>query len=1240
MSRFNRWLSLGLVLTLGFLVGILGFSFWDKMPTAVERVSWSPEAQWIAPRQPTYRFYARRTFYITDAVQKAWLRLSADHDFILYVNGIAIAREVSTLNNSLGLASRFTDSSQNLNDSSRYRVKTGVNYLLGNTRDWKLTAYIDLTSYLSPGKNTIALEIQKGQENARVVVEGAVYSVPDAPAINLTTGATPWQVSTLPKIHQGLQWFSPDLPDQSWPYAQAIGPVKEATYSRLSQRLFDRMLQGNWISGPESPQGEVWLRSYWQVPKTRKRAFIRFSGKGEYALLINGLLVKRYGVPDSKHLHMYDVTDFLRTGSNTLAVRLARPLDQDSSETQSGTLGFFLDGWVETDWGLPSKKASHSHSVKVDNNIGGNTLAGGISNNDTEFFAEDNSNEDVEFFAKNNVFPDAKFFNEDGSDEDTESLAEEEGWGEVDSSREDDPVEDEDTESLAEEEDWGEVDSSREDSAVESERSPVQPGITYASEPQNGITAPIATDSTWSAFNQPISGWSEGVGQGQPVSILGSPEPQQFQRSFGGNAYLLNYPNYLWHQSLWQLAGMGCASVCAWSLGRFWLGRRNGWWDSFGAGAGLLLPGTLFLIGIGLLKHRYAEEEQGLLFVQPQSTPLILLGFMAVVLLTLLWSQMGQRPQDQLSSGLETLPRSGLWFLLGLIAFVSCSLVGGIAFSWSPSILFVFFGFVQIGVLTFVSKRVRWSLSDWFKAVYDAWPSWGPWCLLVLIVGIGFALRVYKLDFTAVDSDENTSWDATKGILRTGAPIPASGIWYTRGPVYHYLLALWLRLVGDSAVNARFLSVLWGTAILVLFFIFTRKITGKIWFALVVTAILAIDPSDIWYSRFIRFYQVLQFTSLLAFWSFFKGFVYREGRVYQYVFFIDLTLNLLTQEVSLTLLPCFLIGFLFFYRPFRLSDDWSIVLGSLMTMAIFTYNIVFFSIKCLTPLVALSDSADSYLKPQLFNVSGFLCLLFVGPSRMHTLYSFFFFLGFVYFIQRRDGKLIFLFISVFLNLILLTCLVYQTASRYTYFIHPLFILLAVYSAVCITESLGRRLEFILQGLLPLRNIALGCIALLLISNIEPARILAGYQDAIARHNPQVFEYIHEHRQPGDVVIANLPSAAAIALGGLDYYLPPGFVIGFDRVYLREGRLIDRWAGGVAITNLDQMSHILEKANRVWIQLDDRRRPRTTELAQLYDYFYTLGQPVLETYGVRLLLWQRQDGLLPRVPNQGRDLGIY
>jgi len=1108
MNRKDRWLSLLIVLTLGFLLGTLGFSLWDKTPSTVERITWAPEAQWIGPPKPNYRFYTRRTFYLPGTVQTAWLRLSADDDFILYTNGSVVAHETSILISSEGLARKLSEPNQYFNNSLPYDIPSFPEFWMANARDWKLTAYVDLTPYLHPGKNTIALEIQKSQENPRVVVEGAVYSVPDTPPINLATGATSWQVSTLFETRQQLQWFDPDFPDESWPEAVTIGSVQEATYSRLSEHLFDRLLQGSWISGTESSQGEVWLRNQWQVPKRHQRAFIRFAGDGEYALLINGLLVNHYGVNDSNQLHMYEVTNFLKTGLNTLAVRLARPLNQNWSALRNGSLGFFLDGWVETD--------------------------------------------------------------------------------------------------------------------------------------QNNVTAPITTDSTWSTLTQPISGWVYGVGQGQPATILRPPDPQEFQRCFEGDAYLLNYPDSLWHNSLWCLGGIGCALVYAWFLGRFWLGWSNDWWDSFSAGAGLLLPGTLFLIGIGLLKHRYAEAEQSFLFVQPQSTPLVFLGFVGVELLTLLWSQMGQWGQNQRSFGLKTLSHWGLWFLLGLIAFICLALVGKITFSELPTIV-IYLGFCGIMVLTLLQSRVIWSFRYWFKEV-QTWPSWGQWFWLVLIVGIGFGLRVYNLDFIDLDADENTSFDPIRGILRTGTPESASHVWYTRGPLYHYMVALWLRLVGDSAVNARFLSVLWGTATLVLVFIFTRKITGKVWVALVVTAVLVIDPWEIWYSRYIRFYQVMQCMSILTFWLFLKGFIDREGRVYQYCFFIALTATILNQEVTITLLPCFLIGFLFFYRPFCLSVDWPIVLSSLMTMGITLYDIIFFSIKCLTPFIALSDSTASYLKLHLSDVTEFVSVFFVGPNRASTIYSFFFILGFVYSLKRQDGKLVFLFSSIFINLIVVTILLFQLAPRYTYSIYPLFVILSVNSAVSLIGSLGRRFEIILKTVLPLRNIAFGCIILLLISNIDPGRVLAGYWDAFNKRNTHTFEYIRDHRQLGDVVISATPFPSAIVSGGLDYYLMPAFRSSedfpFDTVYSYKGQIIDRWAAGVVVSNLDQISHVLEKANRVWLLIDDNKLEGKAVTPELSNYLKTLGKPVMETFGSRLRLWQREDGLLPRVPNQNRDLGVY
>jgi 4-amino-4-deoxy-L-arabinose transferase-like glycosyltransferase len=1082
---------------LGLLLGILGWTIWDKPVSLPEPIAWSSEVRWVSAQEPGFRFYARRTFDLPAAPQAAWLRLSADNNFILYVNGHVVSRQVSTQNSSLGLASRLSPK-QTLNEAVEYRVKTS-NYFVGYPNNWKLAAYVDLTDALKPGRNVIALEVQKARQDPRFVVEGAVYTTAAAaPTVNLSTGATRWLASPWSENQRGLLWYQPNFPDQHWAEAKVLEVVTEPIYSRVSQHLFERPLEANWITGIESDKGEIWLRGVWSVPAAPQRALMRLAGDHPFDLLINGLFVQHFagGEPD---LHLYEVTNLLHRGSNILAVRLSRPLTELKSNRP---LGLLLDGWIED---------------------------------------------------------------------------------------------------------------------------------------QNKAVAVITTNSDWITLAEPTPGWTESAQvQGQPALLLKSPMPQTLHRQFEGDAYLLNYPNYLRRAALWCLAGIGFSLAYAGVLGQ-WSYPAVSHWQRFGTGAALLLPGTLFLVGIGLLKHRYAEVERGLWFLQPQSNHLIGLGFVSITGLTLLWHQ---RAHQQDNAPQFAPPRAAwkLLFLLGASGFASFSLATEATLSLSGRLL----GAISAGVvaLTQLSNWRFWQGRNWLKQpALSRFQKW-EWLLLSLIIAIGFCLRAYNLEFTARDSDENTSLDAIRGILRTGAPIATSGIWYTRGPLFHYLTALWLHLLGDTEYNARLLSVLLGTATLLLSFVLAKQVTGKGGTALLITAILAIDSWELLYSRNIRFYQLLQFLSVSTFILFWQGFVERKGRAYQYGFFVVLTLMLLTQEVSITLVPCFWAGVLIFYRPFSLAKDWGLVLGSLITLGIYIFNGIVFKILCLTPWVLLSSTTETQLKLHVWNLTGFISVFFLGSSRMYTIYSCFFILGFIYFLKIQNHKITFLFSSIFLTIIVVTLLVLQIGARYAYSIYPLFIILAIHSLIEVTCALGSQLGRLLNQPIFLSKLSICFALLLLFSSLEIERVLMGYQDALARHNPQVFEYIRAHKQPGDVVFANLSSAAAIALGGLDYYMPPEQVLRVDALYVRDGRLVDRWGGGESVISVDQMRQVLETANRVWLQLDDSKPPSDPILLQLYNYIQSLGQPVLETYGVRLRLWQKQDGFLPSIPNRGQDLGNY
>ena len=459
------------------------------------------------------------------------------------------------------------------------------------------------------------------------------------------------------------------------------------------------------------------------------------------------------------------------------------------------------------------------------------------------------------------------------------------------------------------------------------------------------------------------------------------------------------------------------------------------------------------------------------------------------------------------------------------------------------------------------------------------------------------------------------------------------------GPVYHYLLALWLRLGGDSLVSARLFSVAVGLGTLAVVYYFTRYLTSNRWLALAVTGLLAIDPWELWYSRNIRFYQLSQLFAIAATWAFIAGFVQGRNRWCQGLFFCFLTGTLLSQEVTLLLLPGFFILFLFYYRSFTLRADWPILLGSGLTLAIFAFNIYFVKIKSLTPLVGLSSHTTAFIKLQFNNMAIFVTNFFVGANRMYVVYSALLAIGGWYAVGRRDRKMTALAVVLVANIAAVTVMVFLKAPRYVYPVYPIFIILAVWGGFCLVQGTGQWLQHQLNSRLRWQPILAVGLGLLLVTNIEPVRIVQSYGDSIRPRHQDISQYIQTHRQPGDIVISNIPAGHAIHLGGADYYLIHRMSF-FDAVYKRDGRVIDRWEGGVLLTNYDQLSEILSRADRVWLHRFDRQLPKDPELARFFTSLESLGHTVVETYGASLQLWTREEGYLQHMPDKGGSFGAY
>ncbi|MEM7064809.1 MAG: glycosyl transferase [Cyanobacteria bacterium P01_B01_bin.77] len=1093
------------------------------MTQPVQSVQWSSSARWLTPLTPRHRFYLRRTLTLPSYAQAAWLRLSADNDFVLYVNGQSVAVEYSYFGriprNSLGLSKYSSLVTQTINESTPYDLKTGDIIQTSYTRDWKLTKYIDLSNYLIPGKNVIAVEIQASHLHPRLLVEGKIYPTSDrTAAIQLATNNKDWVFSPLPVNRQKLKWSDVEFPDQDWQIPKQQR-VTERTYSRVSVALWDQMLLGQWITGRQKDTGEIRLQKQWVIPNPPNRAVIRLAGDGYYSILINNQLVHQNSVIEGDQLNLYEVTKLLHPGINTVSASLLGPLVTDGVSTNV-PLAMYLDGWTE-------------------------------SNN-------------------------------------------------------------------------GEVRNA------------------------------IATNTTWQS-----STWANDTDTLKSASLVKRPIPHRLERAYWGDASRLQTGRYLQQQARWMGGGILMALSTAWGIGLGLQQSRDSDCKDFESepstftnalllGTTGLVPGLFFLIIVGLLKHRYAEAERGIFFAQADVDWLILMVFLCITVVTCLWICCPQRPHHW--------QRWGLTFLTG---WLICTGLGIVLNSYLPALL-IMGGGVVFG-LRHTGRISSWSLGmagqiqgttsmlGWLQGI---WPDWlikryrhYHW-LLGLILLVGFCLRAYHIGFNDLEPDENVSYDAVRGILRTGAPISTSQIWYTRGPFFHYPLAIWLKIVGLSPENARMWSVLWGMATLVMVFVFTRLITGKVWIALVATAVLAIDPWELWYSRNVRFYQQTQFLYLFSYWSFYRGFIEASvltqppKRWYQYFCCISLASILLTQEVTVTLMPVFILGALYFYRPYHWKSDWRVLMSSFVAGSLFVFNALVFSIKCLTPLVGLSSMTTGHLKFQVSNITFFGTDFFVGFNRMHTVYSLLFFCGWLYFCWQKDGRRLFLFNTVLINVIFITVLVSLKASRYTYPFYPLFSLLAVYSAFTLAEWLGKHLQSWLGERLLMKGVAIASASLLLLGNIEPDRILTSYSESLTPRHLEVSQYIVDHQRPEDVVISNTPSVHANVLKGADYYVPHRMSF-FDAVYMNNGRLIDRWEGRQVLTNADQLQRVLTSTDRVWIHVFHQPQlPLDAELAKFYDILQTTGEPILDTFSTSLRLWERDKGILNTTPNRGRDLGAY
>lgn len=134
--------------------------------------------------------------------------------------------------------------------------------------------------------------------------------------------------------------------------------------------------------------------------------------------------------------------------------------------------------------------------------------------------------------------------------------------------------------------------------------------------------------------------------------------------------------------------------------------------------------------------------------------------------------------------------------------------------------------------------------------------------LLLLILGLAFALRAYGLDYHALRGDEAASVHySTMPVLELWE---LSRLTDPHPPFYYLSLHPWQWLVGEAAWSMRFTGVMAGVLAVASLYALAQRTLRDTRLSLLAAGLLAVNPFQIWQAQDLRSYALFTFLGLLS----------------------------------------------------------------------------------------------------------------------------------------------------------------------------------------------------------------------------------------------------------------------------------------------------------------------------------------------------------------------------------------
>jgi uncharacterized membrane protein len=153
--------------------------------------------------------------------------------------------------------------------------------------------------------------------------------------------------------------------------------------------------------------------------------------------------------------------------------------------------------------------------------------------------------------------------------------------------------------------------------------------------------------------------------------------------------------------------------------------------------------------------------------------------------------------------------------------------------------------------------------------------------LLILVFILGFALRLYHIDFLDIWRDESFSINVATKPLHMILDITIDDV---HPPLHLILLHFWMKVFGSSAFSVRMLSLIFGMMTIYFTYLLSTLVFSKPTYRLLTALFVSINPLLIIYSQEARCYSM--FTTFAAAAIYFACRMNSKGRLNTYFYFI------------------------------------------------------------------------------------------------------------------------------------------------------------------------------------------------------------------------------------------------------------------------------------------------------------------------------------------------------------------